>query len=438
MKKSKFNIFRKINNDEQVIFNSFSLALAKVNKGFSRFYDEIEKIDANNLNKQQKEFYDSMLDANFIISNNTDEIKDLEFLRLRAIADTNAFGLVIYPTLACNFDCYYCYQKNKTGILKKKAQEKILELIKHHSEKKTNISVEWFGGEVLLAFDIVSDMSQKIINICKKNKVKYYTSMVSNGYLFTDDIIKKMKSYKIEKVQVTLDGPPAIHNKRRILKNTKEGTFDEIIKNIKKLKKNNIRVSIRVNVNKDFNIDSLLQLTKILEKNGLIKNNFYIAQECDSDSRNKSCMNEGCLSDEGFAKLNLEFCKKLHNLGLKELYEHYYPKVSFNFCETTRFNSISIDPEGYLYKCRKDVGMPEKAVGNILDNNTYNEIFFNNNVKYMTWNPFKYKKCLECNILPICSGNCPELGIANGEPQCIEWKYNIEDLIDAIALFKMK
>lgn len=29
------------------------------------------------------------------------------------------------------------------------------------------------------------------------------------------------------------------------------------------------------------------------------------------------------------------------------------------------------------------------------------------NVNYLLWSPFDHKKCLECNILPICMGGAP-------------------------------
>ena len=85
-----------------------------------------------------------------------------------------------------------------------------------------------------------------------------------------------------------------------------------------------------------------------------------------------------------------------------------------------------------------EVGLREKAIGNILDDKSFNEKYFNNNVKYMTWNPFKFDKCINCNLIPICSGNCPKNGIDHNNPNCIYWKYNIEELIETMVLYKLK
>jgi uncharacterized protein len=433
MKKSRFNILKKIDGYKHIIFNSFSLAMARVDNDFFGIYDNLENIDLDSFSEKQREIYNTMSKSNFIVADETDELKDLEFFRLSKNADSHNLSLVLHPTLSCNFDCYYCYEKNKSGLMSKDVLEKILELIKKHAEKKSNITIEWFGGEPLLAFDIIYDFSQKAIDICKKNSVKYFSALVTNGYLFTDDIIDKLKDCNISKVQITLDGPPDIHNKRRFLKNSKEPTFDRILENADKLNKKKINLRLRVNINKEISMNSMMQFVKILNEYDLSRY-ITLAQETDLDPEKKSCVNDCSLTDEGFAHLNFDFCKRMHDLGIQEL-ESSYPEVIFTFCGYSKINSYCIDPEGYMYKCETHVGMHEKAVRNIMDD-TYNENFFNNNVKYMTWNHLNFKKCRECNILPICSGNCPNLGSGKNEPQCITWKYNIEDLIDTIASHK--
>ena len=438
MKKSIFNLFRKIEGNKEIIFNSYSLALAEVDKDFFKIYNNLDDINLNKLSHEEKELFNEMYRCNFIINNETDEIKNLEYYRLQNITDTEMFYLMIFPTLHCNFDCYYCYEKNKEGFISKEVGEKILGLVRYHAEKKEKIKVAWHGGEPLLVVDIICDLSKKIIDICNRNNVEYFSIMVSNGYLFTDDIINKLKECKISFIQVTLDGPPEIHNKRRYLKNTRKETFNKILENAKKLKKNNITVSILVNINKDINIDALLKLVKILEENDL-KDNFCISQEFDSTSSQRTCLNENCYTDEDFAKLSLSFYKKLHDLGIRSLNEKsFYPGVLFNYCEAERFNTLDVDPDGYLYKCPMEVGLREKAIGNILDDKSFNEKYFNNNVKYMTWNPFKFDKCINCNLIPICSGNCPKNGIDHNNPNCIYWKYNIEELIETMVLYKLK
>lgn len=434
MKKSKFNIFRKIDGNMDIVFNSFSLAIAEADQVFSKIYNNLENLDINKFSEIERDTYDTMINCKFIVDDKVDEMRNLEFFRHKLTTSTATFYLTIYPTLNCNFDCYYCYEKNKTGIISKKVQQKILELVGYHAERKSNIEVIWHGGEPLLTFDIICYLSENIINICKKNNVKYSCGMTTNGYLFTDDIISKLIDYNLKTVLITLDGPPEMHNKRRYLKNTKTGTFDKILENAIKLKKNNIKVKIRTNLNKDFNTDIMLKLVNILEKNDLTED-FAISFENDNSYIKTFKTKTNCFSINEFAGFALHFYKKLHSLGIKNLKDSFFPQNdSFNLCKATLDNAIFIDPAGYFYKCPLDVGLPQKAIGTILENAGFNENYFNNNVRYVTWSPFKFDKCNNCNLIPICSGNCINSGInKNDEPECIWWKYVIEDLIDEVA-----
>ena len=183
MKKSIFNIFQKIDGNKDIVFQNFY-----------KIYNNLDNLDINSLNENEKEIFNGMVKCNFIIDNDDDEIKNLEYLRIKSNTDPNLFSLVIYPTLSCNFDCYYCYEKNRAGVMSKEIQEKIIEFVEFHAEKKKDIKLTWFGGEPLLAINIIYYLSEKIKDICIKNKVKYFSHIISNGYLFTDEIILKLKN----------------------------------------------------------------------------------------------------------------------------------------------------------------------------------------------------------------------------------------------------
>jgi len=80
------------------------------------------------------------------------------------------------------------------------------------------ISVAWFGVEPQLAFNIIKNMSEKIIKMCEKNEIVYESIIVTNGYNLTRKIDKELSNLKISSGQIILDGPRDIHDKRRPLK----------------------------------------------------------------------------------------------------------------------------------------------------------------------------------------------------------------------------
>ncbi len=44
------------------------------------------------------------------------------------------------------------------------------------------------------------------------------SSLITNGTLLTEGIFNELMRYNLQSIQVTIDGPPEIHNKRRPMK----------------------------------------------------------------------------------------------------------------------------------------------------------------------------------------------------------------------------
>ena len=91
--------------------------------------------------------------------------------------------------------------------------------------------------------------------------------MISNGYLFDDNLIKTAKEdWNLQNVQITLDGTEEIYNKTKnyIYKND-ENPFKRVINNIHKLAYNKISVSIRMNCDKH-NFEDLIKLVHYLHE----------------------------------------------------------------------------------------------------------------------------------------------------------------------------
>jgi sulfatase maturation enzyme AslB (radical SAM superfamily) len=98
----------------------------------------------------------------------------------------------ILTTSKCNARCTYCYEQlipNKRHMSEKVAMD-IVEYIIKNANREEPISFEWFGGEPLYNYRIVDIISS---NICSAG-IDFTSNMISNGYLFDDDIIARAKS----------------------------------------------------------------------------------------------------------------------------------------------------------------------------------------------------------------------------------------------------
>jgi len=429
MKASKYNIILTMDDGTKIAFNSMTCALAEINEDFIEIIEKIDSLQYEKLDAKQKLLVDKMLEGNYIVHDNIDELKLIKYKHLSGKFNNESLGLTIAPTLSCNFECPYCYENPKQSFIKEDVVKGILEMVSEAAKRKKGIYITWYGGEPLIAKDILFDMSQKMINICRENETNYSAYIVTNGYLINDEIICKFKEAKINSMQITIDGPPYIHNKRRKLKGSDEGTFDVILSNVKKLSEAGMNVTIRVNIDKT-NIDKLEELLDILEINGL-KNIQLTLGQVTAYTEACASVAETCLNTEEFAKVNIILQDILHKRGFISHGYPYYPGTKANYCTADSISSFVVDPDGYMYKCWNDIGNIKRAVGNIkkfkeiLDHDMYAR-----HINYILWSPFDHKECIECELLPICMGGCPYNGEKNGStPDCEKWKYNLEEIL---------
>ncbi|MEW6456917.1 MAG: radical SAM protein [Acidobacteriota bacterium] len=159
-------------------------------------------------------------------------------------------GIQILPTLGCNFQCIYCYKSSQsnTRFMSKEVMDAIVTYVKKTIKPTTkHLSVSWYGGEPLLAMKQIEYLSSSFIDICNKNNInEYFSHITTNGYLLTRKNLNTLLKFKINNLQVTIDGPEDIHNKRRVLKNG-TGTYKRILTNLKYAISRNINITFRIN-----------------------------------------------------------------------------------------------------------------------------------------------------------------------------------------------
>ncbi|MCL2312647.1 MAG: SPASM domain-containing protein [Firmicutes bacterium] len=171
-----------------------------------------------------------------------------------------------------------------------------------------------------------------------------------------------MVKAKINNVQVTLDGPPKVHNATRKLKNG-NGTFDGIISNIKSMKKAGITVDIRMNVTK-LNMNSFTELSDVLAKENLT-DCYIIPAAVVAYQGVDSNVAKNCLTCSEYSEKFLEYRKILFEKNFMESGYPPTPNYMKNYCYGDNVSSYSIDPSGNVYKCWIDVGDFSRSLGNI-------------------------------------------------------------------------
>ena len=422
MKKSKYNFLLKV--DENVaIYNSYSNSLALLDSDDIEMYEKIEE------RKELPKEFQELKDMNFVLDDDDDELSKIKYDLLSSRFNNSNLSLTIAPTLACNFNCSYCYEKNAENkkSMNESTENSIIEFISEQIERLNTLSISWYGGEPLLEFDSIKRLSDKIIKMCDEHNVMYTAFIVTNGYLLTREIVEQFNSLKINSIQVTLDGSKEWHDKKRILHNG-NGTYDIILKNLKDnyefLPGTHIRINLDSDNKNSYNqvIDDIKQFDK--EDKMLI----YVAPV---ENENDSYEDSHCIQKSEFFEKMLEFHESYGENTL--LYQ--YPYKITNFCGADYLKSLVINSNGDLYKCWSDIGFIDRKIGNINDNSSGNTSMY---YDYMLYDPTEDEECKKCKLLPICMGGCPYQRVVYKKKACNRFKENMDDFMKKIVKIRIE
>ena len=416
-KKSMFNFTFTGNKGEIFIHNTRTLALSLLTP---RELDLINNIPNRVLTDDEQSYMDELFKSGFLIKDDCDEIKILNH-RLNSQRYKNQhLSLTIAPTLNCNFNCSYCFEKVGSekckGIMSSDIQDKLMKFIVDKLDNCMYMDVTWYGGEPLVALNVIKKLSTRIIDVCKKKNVYYSAMMITNGYLLGNTSTTELKDININNIQITIDGPEKIHNKRRILKNG-QGTFKEIINNINKYQ-NKMEIAIRINADYT-NVNHLDELLLELVNNKVNNVTLNLAKVANYENPD----DPNCIKNETFYPFLLDFSNKCklnnlsHPLDISPL---------SSYCSADTSNSYVIDPEGFIYKCWQNIGNKEMSVDNLSDNSDdkNTQLFYN----YMCYNATEDDNCKKCKMLPICMGGCPYNRIIGAE-RCTPLKYCLDKVL---------
>lgn len=141
MKVSKFNHY--YNCDGEIfIYNARTTALANIEK---EKFEALSKFTSDNSTKLDNDFIKDLEFGGFILPEDVEELDILKEEVYRSRMNTDSFGLTIAPTLACNFKCPYCYEREVTdcSLMSEEVQEKLIEFIEEKIPTINHLSISW-------------------------------------------------------------------------------------------------------------------------------------------------------------------------------------------------------------------------------------------------------------------------------------------------------
>ncbi|MCB9759537.1 MAG: TIGR04463 family radical SAM/SPASM RiPP maturase [Alphaproteobacteria bacterium] len=374
----------------------------------------------------------ALLHGGYVVPQGVDELALVEEQYLQHRFDTRSLVLTVAPTLSCNFGCDYCFQgqDKPTGTMTPEVQDGLMAMVERFLPSLRRVHVAWYGGEPLLRLKVIEALSDRLIARCAEAGVAYSAMMVSNGYRLTAEVARSLVQRQVKTVQVTLDGGPGDHDRRRALLSGRP-TFDRIVTNLQEvIDQTELILSVRVNIDHR-NAERIPALLEHLAAAGLGNRGRLGVYFAPVEAMTSGChtVEDVCMTKTGYGQLEVELLRQAFALGLASLPR---PPRFRGTCAAIRPRGYVILPSGDVHKCWDTVSFPERAVGSIFD---LDALARGDRMRqWLSWSPLDNAACRSCRILPNCAGSCAYKFVhaedTRGEAAslpCPSWKYNIKE-----------
>ncbi len=114
-------------------------------------------------------------------------------------------------TQRCNLVCDYCYIGKTDFVMPLSTAKKILNFIFKTTPKSEKIDIGFFGGEPLLEFDLIKEITKTIQNHKSFDPDRVLIQVVTNGTIFSNEIANFLMENTVT-LGISCDGPPFVHD----------------------------------------------------------------------------------------------------------------------------------------------------------------------------------------------------------------------------------
>ena len=384
-----------------------------------------------------------LVNRGYLFDSSEDEDKMLQDLIERDDREEYPCDFLLYPTFYCNLRCVYCFQNENSppvtyAMISKDYVDKVFEAIEIISQKRKIESrplLYLFGGEPLLQGKRARDIIQYILSLAYQKDLR--TGIITNGSNlgYYAEILKR---FKVEFVQVTMDGPKHIHDQRRKYASGR-GTFDDIMHGIASILDSDVKILLRVNLDSQ-NIDSLPEFAEFIIEAGWYTDNVVVFVGPYRDMLSRSYqyqLPEHVMLEKIFSFYQQDPQTKIIKLVgwpgvdyiLYFLHTRRLPSPRVSYC-ISNYGRFGFDAEGHVYACGTAAGKSKYAIGTF-----YPKLKLDQD-KVHIWRRRRFTdipECLHCKAALLCGGGCllqSLLKYQGKRPFCPEVMENIKVVLN--------
>jgi len=168
-------------------------------------------------------------------------VRDMSFDRAKFehVLSKAMTGFTVYVTTHCNLACSYCIYGGDYGRYPEfvrtnmtwKTAKAMAEFLAEHSRESRAVRLDFFGGEPLLAFDLIKKSLDYLKSRVGPRGTEVQATIASNGTIMTKEILDFLRAEGIY-LQFSIDGDREVHDSRRRFRGSGRGSFNRVLKNL--------------------------------------------------------------------------------------------------------------------------------------------------------------------------------------------------------------
>ena len=324
--------------------------------------------------------------------------------------ETVVKALCLHIAHDCNLKCKYCFAEEgeyhgRRALMSFDVGKAALDFLVANSGSRVNLEVDFFGGEPLMNWQVVKDLTIYGRSLEKLYNKKFRFTLTTNGVLLNDEILDFVNK-EMANVVLSVDGRKEVHDRMRPMAGG-QGSYDIVIPKFKKLAESRSQTNYYVRgtftrFNKDFAADVCHLADLGFEQ---ISVEPVVAPESEPYALKESDLPE-LLAE--YDKLAAEMIKRNKEKKAFNFF-HFMIDLKGGPCVYKRLSGcgsgteyIAVTPWGDFYPCHQFVGQEEFLMGNVDEGITNTAICD----KFKTCNVYSKEKCRNCFAKFYCSGGC--------------------------------
>lgn len=319
-------------------------------------------------------------------------------------------ALCLHIAHDCNLRCKYCFADTgefhgKRSMMSAEVGKKAIDFVIANSGARKNIEIDYFGGEPLMNFEVVKEITEYAKEQEKIHDKNFRFTITTNGILLNDEI-KKYINENMSNVVLSLDGTKETNDRMRYRVDG-SGSYDTIVPKFIDIA--NSRNQDNYYVRGTFTSQNLHFSEDVLHMADLGFKQTSVEPVVAPETEDYALTEEHIpVVFAEYEKLAEEYVKRRKE-GKGFNFFHFMVDLEQGPCVIKRLSGcgagheyLAVTPDGDLYPCHQFVGNEDFKMGDVYTGITKEDI----RESFERSNVYTKPDCSECFAKFYCSGGC--------------------------------